>query len=114
MSCSTIVAGATPYDESHAIPSRTRPIFTVYGPAFAGALTMTVVTAFWPGATSAGSDARAPSHTATEPSEAIQWYETWTGFGPPAGQVTAPVFATVSWNAFAPRMNVDCVLAVGA
>src|SRR5258708_7780427 len=114
MSWSTIVAGATPYDESHATPSRTRSTFTVYGPGFTGALTMTVVMTLWPGATSPGRGARAPSHTTTEPSEPIQWYETWTGFGPAAGQVTAPVFATVSWNAFAPRMNVDCVLAVGA
>src|SRR5260221_526256 len=114
MSCSTIVAGATPYDESHAIPSRTRSMRRKYAPRVSGDVTGTDTTAFWPGATSAGNAARAPSHTATEPSEPIQWYETWTGFGPAAGQVTAPVFATVSWNAFAPRMNVDCVLAVGA
>src|SRR5438094_750058 len=114
MSWSTIVAGGTPYDESHAMPSRTRSTFTVYGPAFGGALTMTVVITLWPGATSPGRLVRSPSHTTVCPVASKTWAATWTGFGPAAGHAAAPVFATVRVKAFAPRMNVDWVLAVGA
>src|SRR5438552_2968325 len=114
MSWSTIVAGGTPYDESQAMPSCTRSTRRKYAPRTSGDVTGSDTTTFWPGPTSLGRAARAPSHTTTDPSAPIQWYETWTGFGPAAGHAAAPVFATVRVKAFAPRMNVDWVLAVGA
>src|SRR5438132_11199709 len=102
VSWSTIVAGGTPYDESHAMPSRTRSTFTVYGPAFGGALTMTVVITLWPGATSPGRLVRSPSHTTVCPVASKTWAATWSGFAPAALQIARPLFVSVTGSAMRP------------
>src|SRR5260370_25139094 len=102
MSCSTIVAGATPYDESHAIPSRTRSTLTVYGPALVGALMRTVVMTLWPGATSPGRLVRSPSQITVCPVASNTWAATWIGFGPAALQVARPLLVNVTGSAMRP------------
>src|SRR5438105_330914 len=114
MSWITTVAGATPYDESHAMPSRTRSTFTVYVPGRTGAFRITVVVTLCPGATSAGRLDRSPSHTTVWPVASNTCAATWTGFDPAALHVTAPVFTTVTGKALTPATNVDWVPEVGA
>ena len=57
--------GATPCVENHVTPSCTRSSRSVYEPTVGGEATAIPTTALCPGATSAGSAARLPSHTAT-------------------------------------------------
>ena len=102
MSWSAIVAGATPYDESQAMPSRTRSIRTMYEPGLAGAFTITVAATLCPGATSLGSVERSPSHDTTAPSPSARCAATCSGLGPPALHVARPSFLIVTGRTMRP------------
>src|SRR5579859_7311054 len=82
--------GTTPRLENHANPSCTRSMRSVYAPGRAGERTGSDTVAAPPAATSPGRAARVPSQVTTDPL-CSQWYERWTGVGPPADHVVVPV-----------------------
>jgi len=77
-------------------------------------VTGSATTADWPGARSAGSDARAPSHTIIAPAAVSQCEARCTGVGPAALQVRVPVFVTETLNVLGPNVNAEAAAAAGA
>src|SRR5438105_1716634 len=76
-------------------PSRTRSTVSVYAPPLFGVCTFALIVAAAPGATSAASGVRRPSHTTgVMPVASYQWYVRFTGFAPVAFQVWFPVFVS--------------------
>src|SRR5690349_905601 len=93
----TTPAGTPPL-ENHATPSRTRSIRTSYfaRAALGGTAIATFTVTLCPGGTSLGRLARSPSQLSGAPKRSYTCAAAWTGFVPPAAQVSRPVFVSVT------------------
>src|ERR1051326_5728801 len=84
------------------MPSRTRSTVRTYVPPCSGVAIFTFAATVAPGATSAASGVRSPSHTTVLPEASCQWYETAIAFAPAAFHAAAPVFFRFAATVYVP------------